>query len=136
MNLMHPANCLTFNLQRTTRRLLRGFEEAAKTAGLTAPQFTTLSLISGFGEITITHLAERLGTDRTTMTRNLDLLTRKGWVTGADAEDARLRILKLTKAGETKLAAALPIWSSFQTSLVENIGVDTAQDLLTTLKKI
>jgi DNA-binding MarR family transcriptional regulator len=136
MNLTHPANCLTFNLQRTTRRLMRGFEEAAKAAGLTAPQFTTLSLISGFGEITITHLAERLGTDRTTMTRNLDLLARKGWVTEADNDDARLRILKLTRAGEEKLADALPVWTAFQTGLVENIGTDTAQDLLTTLKKI
>lgn len=136
MNLTHPANCLTFNLQRTTRRLLRGFEEAARTAGLTAPQFTTLSLISGFGEITITHLAERLGTDRTTMTRNLDLLVRKGWVTEAESEDARRRILKLTKAGEAKLKAALPIWTRFQTGLVENIGDDTAKDLLATLKKI
>jgi DNA-binding MarR family transcriptional regulator len=136
MNLTHPANCLTFNLQRTTRRLMRGFEEAAKTAGLTAPQFTTLSLIEGFGEITITHLAERLGTDRTTMTRNLDLLTRKGWVTEAESEDARLRILKLTKSGAAKLHAALPIWTKFQTGLVDNIGADTAMDLLTTLKKI
>jgi DNA-binding MarR family transcriptional regulator len=136
MNLTHPANCLTFNLQRTTRRLMRGFEEAAKAAGLTAPQFTTLSLISGFGEITITHLAERLGTDRTTMTRNLDLLARKGWVTETESEDARLRILALTKAGQRKLDAALPIWTAFQTGLVENIGVDTAKDLLATLKKI
>jgi DNA-binding MarR family transcriptional regulator len=136
MNLTHPANCLTFNLQRTTRRLMRGFEDAAKTAGLTVPQFTTLSMIAGFGEITITHLSERLGTDRTTMTRNLDLLARKGWVTQADSEDARLRILKLTKAGQAKLDTAMPIWTAFQTGLVENIGADTAQDLLTTLKKI
>ena len=136
MNLTHPANCLTFNLQRTTRRLMRGFEDAAKAAGLTSPQFTTLALISGFGEITITHLAERLGTDRTTMTRNLDLLTRKGWVTEAESEDARLRILKLTKAGEAKLAVALPVWTRFQTGLVDNIGPETAQDLLTILKKL
>jgi DNA-binding MarR family transcriptional regulator len=136
MNLTHPANCLTFNLQRTTRRLMRDFELAAKTAGMTAPQFTTLSLIAGFGEITITHLADRLGTDRTTMTRNLDLLARKGWVTEAEAEDARLRILKLTKAGEAKLAAALPVWTAFQNGLVKNIGAETAKDLLTTLKKI
>ena len=136
MNLTHPANCLTFNLQRTTRRLMRDFEVAAKSAGLTAPQFITLALIEGFGEITITHLAERLGTDRTTMTRNLDLLSRKGWVAEAESEDARLRILKLTKAGEAKLAAALPIWTAFQTGLVENIGTETATDLLATLKKI
>jgi DNA-binding MarR family transcriptional regulator len=136
MNLTHPANCLTFNLQRTTRRLMRGFEDAAKTAGLTAPQFTTLSLIAGFGEITITHLADRLGTDRTTMTRNLDLLARKGWVAEAESEDARLRILKLTKTGQRKLDTAMPIWTAFQQGLVDNIGADTATDLLTTLKKI
>ncbi len=136
MNLTHPANCLTFNLQRTTRRLMRDFEGAAKEAGVTAPQFTTLSLIAGFGEITITHLAERLGTDRTTMTRNLDLLTRKGWVKDAETEDGRLRILQLTKAGDAKLAVALPIWTAFQTGLVDSIGDAKATDLLVTLKKL
>jgi DNA-binding MarR family transcriptional regulator len=136
MDLNHPFNCVTFNLQRATRSLMRRFEATAKESGLTAPQFTTLSLIAGFGQIAITHLAEHLGTDRTTMTRNIDLLTRKGWVGDAETEDGRLRLLRLTEAGQRKLAEAMPVWTAFQTGLVGTMGTDTAKTLLTTLKTL
>jgi DNA-binding MarR family transcriptional regulator len=136
MDLTSPFNCLTFNLQRATRSLMRQFEEAAKDSGLTAPQFTTLSLISGHGHISITQLAEKLGTDRTTLTRNLDLLQKKGWIAPATAEDARLHLWGLTEAGKQVLATALPIWQAFQASLVARIGAETATATLTALRKL
>jgi DNA-binding MarR family transcriptional regulator len=77
-----------------------------------------------------------VGTDRTTMTRNLDLLMRKEWITETEGDDARLRILRLTEAGRRKLAQALPVWAAFQRNLVGSIGEGTAQELLTTLKKL
>jgi DNA-binding MarR family transcriptional regulator len=136
MDLNHPFNCLTFNLQRATRSLMRQFEQAAKDSGLTSPQFTTLSLISGFGEMSISQLAEKLGTDRTTLTRNLDLLAKKGWIAPVTAGDARLHLWKLTEAGQDTLSKAMPIWRAFQTSLVERLGSDTAAATLTALRQL
>jgi DNA-binding MarR family transcriptional regulator len=136
MDLTHPLNCVTFNLQRATRSLMRGFEAAAKDSGLTVPQFTTLSLLSGFGELSVTGLSERLGTDRTTMTRNLDLLARKGWIAEVAAEDGRLHVWTLTDAGRERLATALPIWRAFQAGLVDRIGADATKAMLTTLAKL
>jgi DNA-binding MarR family transcriptional regulator len=135
-DLSHPLNCLTFNLQRAARRLARGFEATAKESGLTAPQFATLSLIGGMGEVTVTKLAEQMDTDRTTMTRNLDVLLHKGWIAEAESADARLRILRLTEPGQKKLADALPAWTAFQRRLVGSIGEAASQDLLRTLKEL
>jgi DNA-binding MarR family transcriptional regulator len=136
MDLTHPLNCVTFNLQRATRSVMRGFEAAAKDSGLTAPQFTTLSLISGFGEMTVTQIADRMGTDRTTLTRNLAVMARKGWISEAEAEDQRLRVWRLSDHGQEKLAAALPVWRSFQASLVDKIGPETAGAMLATLNSL
>jgi DNA-binding MarR family transcriptional regulator len=136
MDLKHPVNCLAFNVQRAARDLVRRFEAALKSSGLTAPQFTTLSLIAGNREVTITQLAKQLGTDRTTMTRNLDLLMRKGWVTEASGADARLRIVLLTEAGRLKLDQAMPVWAAFQGRLVASMGEDTAGDLLLKLRNL
>ena len=130
MNLNHPINCLTFNAQRAARSLVRGIEAAMKDAGLSAPQFTTLTLLSGFGSQSVTQLAERLGTERTTVTRNLLVMTRKGWIAPVQATDQRLHIYALTDAGRAQLARALPAWSGFQQSLVTRLGKDKAEAML------
>ena len=52
-----------------------------------------------------------LGADRTTVTAALKPLQHRGLVTiGVDADDRRSRRLKLTRAGCTLLARAVPIW--------------------------
>lgn len=136
MDLSHPLNCLTFNLQRASRGLVRDLEAAAKSSGVTAPQFTTLSLISGFGELTVSQIAERMGTDRTTLTRNLAVMARKGWIVEAEVEDRRMRVWRLAAPGRKTLETALPVWRDFQAGLVEKLGADTATTLLTTLKRL
>jgi DNA-binding MarR family transcriptional regulator len=136
MDLNSPFNCITFNLQRATRSLVRQFELAARKSGLTSPQFTTLSLIAGHGQISITQLADRLGTDRTTLTRNLELLAKKGWIAPAAAKDARLHLWELTATGKQTLATALPVWQAFQAELVARIGAETAVETLTALRKL
>ncbi|MGL4238084.1 MarR family winged helix-turn-helix transcriptional regulator [Tabrizicola sp.] len=136
MDMAHPFNCLTFNLQRATRRLMRGFEAAAKDSGLTAPQFTTLSLMAGYGQASVTQIADKMGTDRTTMTRNLDVLARKGWIAEVAAEDGRLHVWTLTDAGQERLRIALPAWRAFQAGLIDKMGNDTAEALLKTLGRL
>jgi len=136
MDFDHPLNCLTFNVQRAGRSLVRDIEAAFKDTGLTAPQFTTLSLLSGFGSQTIGQLADRLGTERTTLTRNLAVLVQKGWIAPVDSADARLHAYALTDAGRDHLNSALPAWRSFQQGLVARIGSDPAMRLLTLLRAL
>ncbi len=136
MNLDHPLNCLTFNFQRAARSLVRGFEVAVKDAGLTAPQFTTLALLSGFGSMTVGQMAEKLGTDRTTMTRNLDLMVTKGWIVSAASDDLRIRAYQLEGLGRVQLNAAMPAWTAYQRGLVELLGPDMATRMIGVMKKL
>jgi DNA-binding MarR family transcriptional regulator len=136
MNLMHPLNCLTFNFLKTARKLGRGFEERVKAMGLTSPQFSTLSMLSGYGAQTVSQLAERLGTDRTTLTRNLDLLLAKGWITRVETEDQRQHSVELSVPGRERLNAAMPAWAEYQAELVALLGEDFAQEALSRMKKL
>jgi DNA-binding MarR family transcriptional regulator len=136
MDFLHPLNCLTFNVQRAARSLGRGFEQAVKSAGLTAPQFTTLALLSGYGEMTVGQFAERLGTERTTMTRNLEVLVAKGWIAPLPSGDLRLRPFGLTDAGRERLATAMPAWTDYQTRLVDAIGSGPSETLLHVMAKL
>lgn len=134
MNLNHPLSCLIFNTQRAARALSRGFEASVKELGMSAPQFTTLSLLDGFGELTVGRLADLLGTDRTTLSRNLDVMARKGWIEEVASTDQRQRAWRLTLAGKDGLGQALELWQAFQKQAVGRIGEQSAQDLLVTLK--
>lgn len=136
MNLMHPLNCLTFNFLKAARKLGRGFEERAKAAGLTSPQFSTLSMLSGYGAQTVSQLAERMGTDRTTLTRNLDLLLAKGWVVRVETEDQRQHAVEIADPGRERLNAAMPAWAEYQAELISLLGEDFAREALSRMKKL
>jgi DNA-binding MarR family transcriptional regulator len=136
MNLLNPFNCVTFNFQRATRALVRGFERSLKDIGLSAPQFTSLSLLSGFGEMTVGQLAARLGTERTTLTRNLEVMQAKGWIEPVGSRDLRQHAVRLTDQGRACLQAAMPIWVAHQSKLVAALGADFSENLLETLQKL
>lgn len=136
MNLKHPLNCLTFNFLKTARKLGRGFEERVKAAGLTSPQFSTLAILAGFGAQTVSQLAERMGTDRTTLTRNLDLLLAKGWIARVGTDDQRQHAVEIADPGRERLGAALPAWAEYQAELVSMLGEDFAKEALSRMQKL
>jgi DNA-binding MarR family transcriptional regulator len=55
--------------------------------------------------------------DRTTVSRNLKLLERKGWIRSTRGGDRRERQITLTPAGRKRLAAGRPEWMKAQSQL-------------------
>ena len=62
------------------RRITRTFDRELRPYGLRATQFTVLVMLSLRGDMTIGQLAEALGAERTTLTRNLALIEDAAWV--------------------------------------------------------
>lgn len=134
---LNPVNCACFNVRRAARGLTRIYDQALKPAGLHATQFTLLSVLAGSagdakGEdgITMTGLAQRLGTDRTTLTRNLALAERAGWIATRPGADRRERLIAPTAAGRDVLRAALPHWKAAQERILAQLGPSGLNDLL------
>ena len=64
----------------------------------------------------MTRLADFLGVERTTLTRNLAVLARHGLVEWVSAKDGRVRKATLTKAGDAMLHKCLPRWVAAEAS--------------------
>jgi DNA-binding MarR family transcriptional regulator len=62
-------------------------------------------------------LGRRYAIDKTTVSRNLKLLERNGWIESPPASDTRERRFTLTAAGRKRLAAAKPEWKKVQEQL-------------------
>lgn len=116
-------------LRRTTRRVTQAYDNALKPAGLKLTQYSVLANVARDGGLSITELAERLATDRTTLTRNLRPMERAGWIVVAAGADRRCRAVGITEAGQELFERALPLWQEAERRFRRKMGRETAADL-------
>jgi DNA-binding MarR family transcriptional regulator len=103
--------CLCLHVQRAARALARRFDEALRPLDLTNGQFSLMVSLNRPISPSIGSVAALLAMDRTTLTAALKPLERRGLVEVLiDPKDKRGRLMKLTPAGKTLLASAVPIW--------------------------
>jgi DNA-binding MarR family transcriptional regulator len=80
-------------------------------------------------------MADALGMERTTLTRNLRPLEKAGWLRVArDAADGRARIVLLTRAGEHTIEKASPLWEQGQKRVRALLGKGQADELRKNLR--
>jgi DNA-binding MarR family transcriptional regulator len=106
--------CVCSAARRRSRELTRAFDRAMRGTGLRGAQFTLLATLSQTGPIATTRLADFLGLERTTLTRNLGPLARDGLVRIDGAEDRRVHKVAITPAGENAARRAFPFWRKAQ----------------------
>jgi len=107
-------DCICFRLRRAGRISAKLYDKTLKPSGLRNTQFTLIASINQFEEISIGDLAKELATDGTTLTRNLEVLIRRGLIENIKTEDARVRKVHLTELGKQKFIEALPLWQKAQ----------------------
>jgi DNA-binding MarR family transcriptional regulator len=122
--------CTYFNVRKATRILADAFDEALRPFGLRGTQFSLLAAVFLGVEPTVGRLAEVLGADRTTLTRSLAPLERDGLIESVDSEDRRERRIRLTAAGEERLAAASVAWERAQESVYQALGEEAWNGLM------
>jgi DNA-binding MarR family transcriptional regulator len=116
-SLARTRHCTCSALRRATRAVTAHYEAHFRGSGLRGTQFTILSVLAQAGPLPISRLANLLGTERTTLTRNLAVMARRGLVGWTGAEDGRVRKAVLTGAGEAMLRKCLPRWAAAEESV-------------------
>ena len=115
--LARTRNCTCSALRRATRAVTAHYETHFRGSGLRGTQFTILSVLAQAGPLPMTRLANLLGVERTTLTRNLTVLARRGLVAWTGETDGRVRKALLTKAGDEMLHRCLPHWMAAEASV-------------------
>jgi DNA-binding MarR family transcriptional regulator len=123
------AGCVCFHLRRSARAVTQFYDRMLAPTGLRATQFTLLTVVRRTGGIPFSSLADVLGMDRTTLTRNLRPLERDGLVTIEVGTDRRVRLVRLTRRGEQKQAEAEPLWAKAHARITHGIGEKTWRTL-------
>lgn len=113
-------------MRRLARAMSRLYDQHLAAAGLKTTQYSVLAHAAR-AALPVAELAERLGTERTTLTRNLKPLSEAGWIVLVPGEDSRQRIVTITDAGRVKLKQAWPHWRAAQDAFEHQLGANTVR---------
>lgn len=124
------AECAGVNVRLAERRITHFLERCMSGSNLSLAQFGLLAHIAAAHDDTITALAERMGLDQSTLSRNLRGLEDAGLVEIVTAEkDLRRRAVWLTETGARQLEAALAEWRNAHSLLSKLIDSALARQL-------
>ena len=122
-----PCSCAA--LRQTARQVTQAYDQALRPSGLRLTQFSVLANLARQDGQSITDLAVRLAMDRTTLTRNLQPMARRGWISIAAGGDRRSRAVLITESGRAAHTAAVPDWQAAERAFRAAMGRSEAADL-------
>jgi len=123
--------CLGMRVARLHRVIARVYEQALQTVGLSLPQMEILTaLMSATGPVRPATLAAWLMVERSTVSRNLALMQKRGWVTVVETSPTgRAMSVIIADTGIAAFTSASTAWRSAQTSASRMLGPAAASTL-------
>ena len=117
----YKSACYCTNLRRSANIISNFYDTSLKNAGLTVAQYYLLTNLSRLGSANITHWAEYVGLDRSTMVRNIKLLQARNFV---EMLEGHGKVFALSSEGKQVLALAAPLWQKAQEQIEAVLGKD------------
>jgi DNA-binding MarR family transcriptional regulator len=128
--------CTWFNVRRASRAVTQFFDHALQSSGLKVSQGNILGHLSVQGDVAIGDLADDLIMDRTTLTRNVQVLAKHGYITVTPGKDRRTRMLSITEKGEVAVQNGLPLWKEANQYFIKGVGHNKWNELVGYLAEI
>src|SRR5579884_1209723 len=130
-----PCHCTT--LRYAAQTLTEVYDRILAPSGLRVTQYMLLeTILEDEAEQSITDLAQKLGSDRSTIGRNVRILARDGLVSLSRGSDRREHTVHVTQKGREAVSLARPSWQKAQTAVVDTLGQDQLNTLRTLLSQL
>ena len=118
---LYKSTCYCTNLRRSANIISDFYDASLKGAGLTIAQYYLLINLSRLGSANITHWAEHVGLDRSTMVRNIKLLQTRDLVKITEGHG---KVFILSSEGKRVLELTIPLWQRAQERIEDILGKD------------
>ncbi|TVQ37016.1 MAG: MarR family transcriptional regulator [Spirochaetaceae bacterium] len=130
------AFCPGYNLRRADKTVSRWFDEEFRGAAITASQFTVLLNLALRSPLSTGDLSERLNSDLSTVSRNMEALVRSRLVEVVRGGDRRRREYALSGEGRLVINECLPRWKAAQARTMRRVGRGRWMVALSALKRL
>ena len=117
------GECLLGHWRRVNRVLSGIYEAEMRDWGLKSSQLNLLVAVGKAGPVRRIDLGKRLHLDPSTLTRNLKIMLKQGWIEETpDEKDQRSTRLKITPKGRKLLDSIAPAWKRAQARARQMLG--------------
>ena len=128
--------CAGFNLRKANRAISQFYDEVFRPLGIRGTQYPLLVAVKLTAPELLTQLADYAQMDRTTLTRNMELLVNQGLLTVSPGPDKRTRNVNITADGVELLELAYPLWQQAQAKISAGMGAERLADFLADLSAL
>jgi DNA-binding MarR family transcriptional regulator len=115
-------DCVALRVRILGREIARLYDAHLRPHGATIAQLNVLVSVANLQPVRSGQLAELLSMEISTLSRNAALMADQGWLEVARAGSGNGRLLRITEAGEEKLAELAPSWAAAQREAAEMMG--------------
>jgi DNA-binding MarR family transcriptional regulator len=114
--------CACGDVRMAARAVTRVYDRFFAPCGVGANQVSLLWAVMALEPAAVNAIAQAVHADATTLTRNLKLLQRDGYLRIAASDDRRERRYALSRKGQALMVRALPQWEKAQAHLERHVG--------------
>jgi DNA-binding MarR family transcriptional regulator len=115
-------DCLAVRIRLIGRTVTSLYDGALEPHGVTIAQVNLLAALGKVGPCPPARLGEVLQLERSTVSRNLRLLLKQGWIEAAASDAKGMREVVLTDAGRAKIESVVPDWRQAQERAAQLLG--------------
>jgi len=130
-----PA-CINLQMMRSSHYILKAYDEAYRPFGVRATQMPVLGAVARRQPVTIREIADELESERSVMSRKLQVMEKSGWVQEDPATSGKEKSFVLTDEGKRLIQKILPVRMEVQQRLMEALTEEEMNLLLTLCNKL
>jgi DNA-binding MarR family transcriptional regulator len=117
-------DCIAVRVRALNRAVTALYDEALRPHGLRVGQLNLLVAVARFGTARPGDLCRLLRMEKSTLSRDVELMRRNGWLEVDGSGGGRARPLRLSPPGQALLESVLPAWQAAQARAKTLIGDD------------
>ncbi len=128
--------CLAFRVRALSRVITNIYDAALEKHGITMNQATMLIMLSYVGQAGPGRIGQVLIMEKSTVSRNLKLMKKLGWIEAAGGETGRDQVVCVTAKGKKLLTAFHPAWEKAQKQAEKLLGKEGVSAVHTLHKSV
>lgn len=128
--------CVGSRVRMLSRVVSSIYGEAFAPLDLKISQFGVLGMLSRQGAVAAADLCRILMMDKSTASRNLQRMRRRGWISVVERNGGRGQEISLTRGGVQVLRTAYPLWRRAQQEASRRLGAKGLAALTTVLERV
>ena len=120
------TNCICKDLRRSSRNISQIYNKNLKKSGeiINTNQVSILVALTQFKKIKISKICQQLNMERTTISRNLNVLKKYDLIYFVSGADNRIKFVNISDEGKRVLIKIFPFWENAQNQIKKLLGKD------------